>query len=381
MPRNLARDRKERVKLARPEPGGAAKPAPLRERLNLAREAFGDGVRCLDDPALEEYSPADFPRLREMLERHFTAMPRVCVERPRIITQWFREHGFESDSSGKPWSPELRQAMAFRHLMAERKPIIARNDLIAGTTTAQEPTGVVLYPETHGCLLWGELTSIQDRPLNPYGITPEDVELLHREVFPFWMGRTIKDYVRIHKGYPLSLRIDERWVYYFAWKSVGISHTIPDYPRVLERGTLGIMDDIDRRMAELAPDDAEGRNSLQAMKITLEGVNLYAANLAAEAARLASDRDRSGAARRAGAACRNMFARAGESGRDPRRGGQRGVDTLGGPPHGERQHRAFPWGAWTSGSSRIFSATWRSCPMRRRGGSTSPMPWSLSAVS
>ncbi|HPA71772.1 MAG TPA: pyruvate formate lyase family protein [Spirochaetota bacterium] len=287
----LAKKQKSEMKERRKSycsPASSDTSAKTRERLEFPRESFGPGVRYLDDPCLNDYSLADFPRLKGMLDRHFTVMPEVCVERPRLITQWFREHGFETDGEGKPWVPELRQAMAFRHLMANRKPLIARDDLVAGTTTAKEPTGVVLYPETHGGLLWGELTSVQDRPLNPYRISSDDIEILHREVFPFWIGRTIKDYVRTNKNSPLCMKIDERWVYYFAWKSVGISHTIPDYPRVLEKGTLGIMADIDRRLADIPADDAGKRAALEAMKITLEGVNLYAANLSAEAARLAS---------------------------------------------------------------------------------------------
>ncbi len=282
------REMEERRRSHGPAPDAAERPVKAKKRLELPRESFGAGVRYCADPCLNDHSLDDFPRLRKMLDRHFSVMPEVCVERPRLLTQWLRDNGFETDAAGRPWAPELRQAMAYRHLMANRKPVIAEGDLIAGTTTAKEPTGVVLYPETHGCLLWGELASVQDRPLNPYRILPEDIEVLHRGVFPFWMGRTIKDYVRINRKSPLCLRIDERWVYYFAWKSVGISHTVPDYPRVLEKGTLGIMEDIDRRLAGLSSEEAGGRAALEAMRIALEGVNLYAANLSAEAARLAS---------------------------------------------------------------------------------------------
>jgi len=48
------------------------------------------------------------------------------------------------------------------------------------------------------------------------------------------------------------------------------------------------MSDIDRRLADMPAGDAGKRAPLEAMKIALEGVNLYAANLSAEAARLAS---------------------------------------------------------------------------------------------
>ncbi len=252
---------------------------------SVAYASFGSGVKHLDDPSLQKYSLEDFPRLKAMLERHFTVMPEICIERPLLLTRYFRDTGFETDGEGKPWSPELRQAMAFRHLMASKKPLIPEGSLLAGTTTAREPTGVILYPETHGCLLWGELCSVENRPLNPYRISPGDIEILHREIFPFWLGRTIKDYVRLRKGYPLCLRIDERWVYYFVWKAVGISHTVPDYPSLLRKGTSGLREEIDLRLEETS--DEAGQNALRAMRIALEGVELYAGRLSEEAARQA----------------------------------------------------------------------------------------------
>ena len=50
----------------------------------------------------------------------------------------------------------------------------------------------------------------------------------------------------------------------------------------------------------------------------------------------------------------------GESLRDPGRGGERRVDRLGGPAHGEHQRRPLPRAGWTSGSSPISRRTWRS---------------------
>ncbi len=271
---------------------GAATPGPERSRARkreapLSAPARDPGVLFLGDPYLSGYGLDDFPRLRRMLERHFTEKPWICVERPLLLTRWHRENGFETDREGRPWAPELRQALAFRHLMSERRPLVGEDDLIAGTTTSKLPTGVVLYPDAHALLLWGELLSVPHRHLNPYEIDPEDARTLHHDIFPYWMERNFKARVHRDHGYPLSMRIEERWVYYFVWKSVGLSHTVPDYPAVLTRGTRGIMADIDDRLSSLGDDDGAARTSLEAMRITLEGVEAYAENLSIEAQRLA----------------------------------------------------------------------------------------------
>ncbi len=261
---------------------------PARRRGMLRAPSVDANVNYLADPYLADYSLDDFPRLRWMLDRHFDLMPELCVERPKLLTDWYRANGFETDADGRPWVPVIRQALAFRHLMENKKPIIAGKELIAGTSTSREPAGVIIYPDAQGTMLWGELRSIGDRLLNPYTITPEDADLLHNEIFPFWAKRNFREYVRTKHGHPLCLKIDERWVYYFVWKSVGVSHTIPDYPSILSKGTRGLAADIDSALATIGEKDTGRRDNLTAMKICLEGLDAYAKNLSLEAARLAA---------------------------------------------------------------------------------------------
>ncbi len=245
-----------------------------------------ENVRYLEDPYLSEYSIDNFPRIKKFLNDHFTLKPAICTERPRLLTQWFRENGFESDAEGILWQPEIRAALAYRYLMENRKPIIHSNDLIAGTSTSKEPTGVIIYPDAQGTMIWGELGSVDKRALNPYTISEEDALVLH-DIFTFWTKRNFREYVRNKYNNPLCLSIDERWVYYFVWKSVGISHTIPDFPKLLNKGINGIMEEIDLRLKDEKNTEAN-TISLTAMKITLEGVIAYAKNLAGEASVLAS---------------------------------------------------------------------------------------------
>ncbi len=240
-----------------------------------------DAVEFLDDPYLSDYSLDDFPRLKKFLDIHLTTKPEICHERAKLLTDWFRANGFETDRSGKPWTPELRQGLAFKFLMENRKPIIRRDDLIAGTTTTKE-IGVVLYPDSSGTLIWGELNSVSDRQLNPYGISVETKRILNRDVFPFWQRRNIREWVRREYGEPLCQKIDERFAAYFMWKSVALSHTIADFPKLLHIGTSGMTDEI---LAELEKKpDSEKENLLRGMLLTLEGLNAYAERLRAQAA-------------------------------------------------------------------------------------------------
>jgi len=242
-------------------------------------QAKDEGVACLTDPYLSEFSLVDFPRLEKFHDDYFNIKPEICPERAELLTHWFRENGFEKDRTGKDWIPELRQAMAFKSLMRNKKPIIRKNDLIAGTTTTNDTIGVIVYPDAQGVMVWGELGSIDKRILNPYAISDDTAKKLHNDIFPFWAKRNFREFVRTNYDYPHCQRIEERWVAYFVWKSVGISHTIPDFKTLLTKGTSGIMDDIDRQLDDKDLSN-EQKISLESMEITLEGLDAYARNLA-----------------------------------------------------------------------------------------------------
>ncbi|HOS28299.1 MAG TPA: pyruvate formate lyase family protein, partial [Deltaproteobacteria bacterium] len=199
------RSKESRERAVQPE----AAPAP-RVKKQLSAPARDPGVAFLDDPYLSQYSLADFPRLEKFLDIHFTRKPAICHERPLLLTGWFRENGFETRKDGSPWVPELRQGYAFKHLMENRKPIIRKDDLIAGTTTTQE-IGVVLYPDSHGTMIWGELFTTPYRQLFPYDISDDTREILHHSVFPFWVHRNFKEWVRETYRSPLCQSLDDRF--------------------------------------------------------------------------------------------------------------------------------------------------------------------------
>jgi len=270
-------------------PGESPPPDPwaTREPMRQARLSCPptDKVRFLTDSYLGSYSLADFPRLQAARRRLFDVRAEICPERPSLLTDYFLTHGFETDLSGRPRDPALRQAEALRWVLAAKRPIIREGDLLAGTTTTKE-VGVVIYPEFHGTTIWSELLTVPTRRLNPYGIAPETVEVLNRKVFPFWSNRNVREWCRRENGDPLCQRLDERWVFYFMWKTAALSHTIPDFAGVLRRGLADIAREARVREEQAA---AESAHFYRAVRLALEGVMEYAAHLASEAERLAAE--------------------------------------------------------------------------------------------
>jgi len=268
------------------------------------------GVRWLTDPYLPGYDLGDFPRLRAFLDQHLDEAAEVCAERAALLTDWHRERGFEVDAAGAPWDPLERQGRAFAHLMRHKAPRIRRGDLLPGTTTSNPVAGSAVFPDAQGPMIWGELDTISERALIPFAIRPETAARLHHDVFPYWMRRTFRERVRLEHGDPDCQRLGERWVAYFVWKSVGISHTAPDLKALLAQGTSGIADDLRARLAGGdGAGDAEARATWAAMIRCLEAVEAYAeglARLADARAAEATDPARRGELEAMAAACRRV---------------------------------------------------------------------------
>ncbi|MBU0971746.1 MAG: formate acetyltransferase, partial [Proteobacteria bacterium] len=90
-------------------------PRALAERKDyrMKGDRTDPGVRWLEDPYLPQYRLEDFPRIKRQYERHVKATPEISSERPVLLTRWYRKNGFEHDTAGNEWVPELRQAHAF----------------------------------------------------------------------------------------------------------------------------------------------------------------------------------------------------------------------------------------------------------------------------
>ena len=250
--------------------------------VRMKADTIDQNVKYLKDPFLSDYGLDDFPRVKKFLDIHFEVKPEVCPELPKLVTDWHKTNGYETDNKGNPWNPVIRKAKAYKYLMENRKTLIRENDLIAGTTTTKD-IGVVVYPEGHGTMIWGELLTVPHRTLNPYDVSEDTLNILHHEIFPYWANRNFKEWVREKYDSPLCQQIDERFAIYFIWKSVTISHTIPDFPKLLSMGTSGIIEEIKEKMNTF-DDHSDEKNTLEAMILCLEGLTTYSKNLAKTAA-------------------------------------------------------------------------------------------------
>jgi pyruvate formate-lyase/glycerol dehydratase family glycyl radical enzyme len=241
----------------------------------------------LKDVSLKDITLKQLDRLARMRERHFyreghlPRRPEICTELPRNITHYLQKMDQEEDP------PEVRAGKLYKYVLENKTAIIAEENLLAGTTTSKT-VGVLLHPDLYALVLWPELETMTTRKANPFGISKKDIDILNREVFPFWMDRTVMEVTRHDHQNPAWMHLMERMVFYMASKGITISHTIPDYGVVVKRGLEDLRADARKGLEAAQQDHDEERQSFyQGVDLALEGIISYAQRLSRTARELA----------------------------------------------------------------------------------------------
>ncbi len=225
-------------------------------------------------------------------------MPEITDELPRLLTEYMRR------SEGDGDSPYLRRAKALRHVFVNKTPVVDENDLLPGHTTNTKQ-GPVCYIDTVGSVIWPELKTVSTRTINPFKIDPEVARRMSRDIFPYWMRRSIQEVAR-YSDYdtgdyadrdevegeaidpPLKKKagetprcqyLYERVAFYIAFIASCVSHTVPDFNRFLKFGLKKLADRMDDDMARFDLEDKQ-KAFLVGVKQVFEGAVVYAHRLA-----------------------------------------------------------------------------------------------------
>jgi len=254
----------------------------------------------LKSVSLEDYRFSE--RVQNLKDIYFRALPEICTERSVLITRYHVENGLLN----KERISILDKAKAYKYVLENRAPIVSNtkayekgmkpfpiveNSLFAGSTTSKFK-GVPLYPEYLALAIWPELWTISKRERNPYHISDSEVRELNLSVFPHWIENNITELTRKRcyeenykkygrENYAPGMKLLERLVFFIASKPNCISHTIPDFSRVINEGLHGIIADAMER--RLLSENEQKKEFYTAVIEVLEGIIAYSNNLAAKA--------------------------------------------------------------------------------------------------
>jgi formate C-acetyltransferase len=240
----------------------------------------------LPDISLAEHTLDTLPRLKELRQQSFANKTEICIERARYITEYLLKPDNKAEDT-----PELRQAKKTAHFLSNKEAVFHDRNLLAGSTTSK-PLGAPLFPEFFALTLWPELDTVSTREKNPQLLSADDANELNSRIFPYWMNKSMQELVRQQHNNPECLQLFESLVFFIAGKAGCISHCVPNYRVMLEKGLLGLKEIAVSKEAELASShdvNAERKASFyQAVQISLQAIIFYADSLAEKAEALAA---------------------------------------------------------------------------------------------
>ncbi len=284
-----------------------------KNRLNLPQSAsvfpipndHFEKVLTLSDLALSHIKLDDFPVVKTWREKLFLpeGRPEICDELPRLLTEFLRRPEVEK------LSPYTRRARALHHVFSHKTPLVKRSDLLPGQTTTSF-VGPVVYVDAIGYCIWPELKSVATRAQNPFKIKPAVAERLNKEIFPYWLERRPVQEVARYRDYdtkdylnegrdtvdggqsidpvlkkkagqtPKCQELMERVAFYLSDKATCVSHTVPDFDRLLSFGLDQLIRRIDDDLSDLSAENETEREFLNGVKTVFEGAKIYAGHLA-----------------------------------------------------------------------------------------------------
>lgn len=245
-------------------------------------------MMTLTDITLQDYDLTALPRLKELRRLSFERKPEICIERAKHITKYLRYLDNPNDS------PEVRQAKKVSHFLSRKEPRFPDRNLLAGTTTSK-PLGAPLFPEFFALSLWPELETVSTREKNPQKLSSQDARELNQEIFPYWMDKSVLEVARKKFNNPKCIKLFESLVFFIASKAGCISHAVPTYSLMLEKGLLGLIDEAAEYEIRVGNENNETSQRradfYQALQISLKGIIAYADHLAEEAEELSEIAD------------------------------------------------------------------------------------------
>ena len=161
-----------------------------------------------------------------ILKNHLESIPHLSIKEALCYTESMKQ------TEGKPLI--LRQAEALRDIIENMPVKIREGEFIVGTADETIPVAI-LKPEGKGLRIIDELDLLSTRKLNPIKVKEEDIELMKKNIYPYWSQRTIETYARQlipEKIFEMFYKGDA----YLLTEIGGLSHVVIDYPRLLRTG-------------------------------------------------------------------------------------------------------------------------------------------------
>src|SRR5512137_921397 len=224
-----------------------------------------------EEAAISERRLDRFPRLARLHNELLAARKSVCVERSRYLTEYMKGPHVWFEPS------VVRRAKAVSHILKKASVRIYPDELLVGNLTSKR-VGAIIYPGFLGLLIWPELGNLADRGGNSLQVSQAEKEELDKEIFPFWPDKVVADYADDFTSPPMPVYLLGQFGFFLLTEAGGISHTAPDFEKLIKVGLNGLIAEARQRIADMDgpmgadPEELRKRSFYKALELTCQGV-------------------------------------------------------------------------------------------------------------
>ena len=208
-------------------------------------------------------------RVQKLKDMTYGGKPQLEAQRAVLITESYKQT--------EDLPIDMRRALALKHILENLTAVIRDNELIVGANT-KAPRSSQVFPEFSYEWIEAELDTLDKRAADPFQISEEDKKTL-REIFPYWKGKTVSDLALAYMTDETKLAMKHNVFTPGNYLYNGIGHVCVDYAKVLNKGMLGILKEIDETIASMDPTEPDynpRRVFLDAAKISLNAAITFA---------------------------------------------------------------------------------------------------------
>jgi len=220
-------------------------------------------------------------RIRKLRKQSVTAKPYISPERAILITEFY-----ESEIANRVSIP-VKRALAFKHLLENKKICINDGELIVGER-GSAPKETSTYPEIC-CHTLEDLEVLNSRKKTPYAVNEATKKVYKEKLIPFWNGRAIRDII-FNKMSDKWKAAYEAGVFTEFLEQRAPGHTALD-DKIYKKGLLDFKKDVIRSIQNLDflkdADAYKKKEELRAMEIAADALIHFAERHADLARRLA----------------------------------------------------------------------------------------------
>ena len=208
-------------------------------------------------------------RIRRLREQNMQTPTTLSIERALIETAFYKENYGTMPIA-------MLRARNFYEICKNKTIYIGEDELIVGER-GPRPKAVPTFPELT-CHSVEDLHTLNERKLQPYFISQEDIDTYQREVIPYWKGKTQRERIFSH----VSKEWEEAYhagVFTEFMEQRAAGHTAMD-GKMYREGLLDVKERIRKRIEALDfiydPEATDKQQELEAMEVSCDAAILFA---------------------------------------------------------------------------------------------------------